>query len=304
LIQLLERARIGLKEMPSNAVWLMSHALRPVSEVPGVGGSAAARVRDQGRKVEAAVVDAVPVGGDSVEIRMRRAQEAADRAREAEDRAREAAQDAKASAERAKQVSEEGRTRLREFERQADRDVARRVAEAQKTAEEFVRRERRAAETDAEEERREVADEFQSELEDAQSDAEDSRRRAEECVAEAVERIAEARQLADDAAEAARVAAEEAERHAKELAQQAERQASAADAKVVATEDLREQLVTSAKQTARALNKETTNGLSSYNKAELVELAAGIGIRGRSTMTKEELVAALRSASRRQGASR
>jgi hypothetical protein len=63
---------------------------------------------------------------------------------------------------------------------------------------------------------------------------------------------------------------------------------------------LREQLVTTAKQTARALSRDTTNGLSSYNKAELVELAAGIGIRGRSTMTKDELVAALRTASRQQ----
>ena len=48
--------------------------------------SATAGARDRGAEVRAAVVDAAPLGGDSVEVRMRRAQEAAERAREAEDR--------------------------------------------------------------------------------------------------------------------------------------------------------------------------------------------------------------------------
>jgi hypothetical protein len=50
--------------------------------------------------------------------------------------------------------------------------------------------------------------------------------------------------------------------------------------------------------TARGLNRDTTNGLSSYSKAELVDLAAGFRIRGRSSMTKDELVTALTTASR------
>jgi chromosome segregation ATPase len=296
LVLLLERTRTGLKEMPSNAIWLLSRALTPIDAIE----DAAVSVRDQGRKIEAAVIDSTPVGGDSVEIRIRRAQDAAERAQEAEDEARAAAQDAKADAERARQISESGRTRLREIDRQSDREVKQRVSEAQKAAEDFVRRERQAAEADAEEQRKEAAKEVENEIAVARDDAEESRQAAEELVADASDKLADARRLADEAAEAARAAAEEAQKQAQELAGHAERQASAADTKVKTAEDLHGQLVTTAKQTARALNQDTTNGLSSYSKAELVDLAAGIGIRGRSTMTKEELVAALTTASRGQ----
>ena len=66
MMSLTERARMGLSEMPSNAAWLW---------VPSCATN--------GRSASAAVVDAAPVGGDSVEIRMQRAREAAERAREA-----------------------------------------------------------------------------------------------------------------------------------------------------------------------------------------------------------------------------
>ena len=47
------------------------------------------------------------------------------------------------------------------------------------------------------------------------------------------------------------------------------------------------------------LDQEASNGgLESYNKPELVELAAAIGIGGRTTMTKGELVNAIAKASR------
>ena len=297
---LLERARTGLREMPSNAIWLLSRALSPVDTIEEAAGSAAANVRDQGRKLEAAVVDAAPVGGDSVDVRIRRAQDAAERAREAEDRAREAAQDAKACAERVKEISERGRQRLQEAGRQSDRDVKQRVAEAEKAAQEFVQHERQAAKTDAEEHRSQVAEEVENEIADAHREAEEARQEAEQLVADASDKLAEAGRLADEAAGAARATAEEAQRQAQELTHQAERQGHAADAKVRATEELRDHLVTTAKQTARALNRETTNGLSTYSKAELVDLAAELGIRGRSNMTKKELVAALRTASRGQ----
>jgi colicin import membrane protein len=300
LISLLERARTGLREMPSNAVWLMSRVLRPVDAIQEAGGTAAASVRDQGRKIGAGVVDAAPVGGDSVEIRIRRAREAADRAREAEDRAREAGERARSRAEKVKELSERGRRRVQEAEGQSNRDVEQRVAEAEKTAQEFVQRERRAAEADAEEHRRAVAEEVENEIAETHSEAEEARKDAEELVADASDKLAEAGQLADEAAEAARAAAEEAERQAKELAGQADRQATEADAKVKTTEELRDQRVASATRTARALNRDTTNGLSSYSKAELMDLAAGIDVRGRSTMTKDELIAALRTASRKR----
>jgi hypothetical protein len=294
---MLERTRTGLREMPSNAAWLLSRALRPLDSIE----ETVAGARDQGRRIEAAVIEAAPLGGDSVETRIRRAQDAAQRAREAEEEAKEAARAAKACAEEVRRISDRGRTRVREAEQQSDRAVKQRVATAEKAAEEFVKRERRAAEADAKDLRRGIADEVEKELAEIQREAEESREVAEELVADASDKLAEAARLADEAAEAARNAAEESRRQAQELAGHAERQASEAGKKVETTEELREQLVTTAKATARALNRDTTNGLSSYNKPELVELAAGMGIRGRSSMTKAQLVTTLRRASRGQG---
>ena len=156
MMSLSERARTGLREMPSNAAWLVS------------------RARDQRRRATAAVVDASPTGGDSVEMRMERAREAAERARDAEERAVEAAQESKNCSEHARQVSERGRARVMEVERDTGRRLKQRVAEAQKAAEESVARERQAAEADAEEEQQEVQDEVDEEIEDAQREAEEA----------------------------------------------------------------------------------------------------------------------------------
>src|ERR687898_1907046 len=126
---MLERTRTGLREMPSNAAWLLGKALQPAEDV-------AAGARDQGRKVTAAVVDAAPVG-DSVEIRARRARDAADRAREAEERAVAAARESKARADHAREVSERGRARIKDVERETNREVKQRVTEAEKAAAEL-----------------------------------------------------------------------------------------------------------------------------------------------------------------------
>ena len=281
----------------------LSRALKPVDAVEDAAGSVAASARDQGGKIEAAVIDAAPLGGDSVEIKLRRAQDVAERAREAEERAREAAQDSKSQAEKVKEVSERGHTRLREVERETERQIKQRIAEAQRTAEEFVRVERQAAEAEAEEQRREAQEEVENEIADAHDDAEEARHAAEELVADASEKLVEARRIADEAARAARAAAEEAEQRALAIAGQAERQAAAAEDRVKTTEQLRDHLVTTARETAGDLNRETANGgLSSYSKAELVDLAAAAGISGRSNMTKQELVTALGSTPRKHEA--
>jgi hypothetical protein len=291
--------------MPSNAGWLLSRVFKPAEAIGSAAGSVAAGARDRGRQVGAVVVDAAPVGGDSVEIRVRRAQDAAERAHEAEDRAVEAARESKALADYVREVSERGRARVRGVERETTRHVQQRVAEAQKTADEFVKREREAAEADAEELRREVQEDVDGEIEEAQQDAEESRQQAEELVEDATEAQAEAKRLADEAVAAAHSAAEEASRQAQQLAVEAEQRATDADARVEATEQLHEHLISAAKQTVRELNRVPRNGgLKSYNKAELIELAASIGIRGRTNMTKGELVDAIARASRRAGASR
>jgi colicin import membrane protein len=279
IMSLSERARTGLREMPSNAAWLLSRVRQPVD----------------------AAIEAAPVGGDSVETRMKRAREAAERAREAEDRAIEAARESKERSEHAREVTERGRARLAEVDRETSRHVKQRTAEAQKAADDWVQGERQAAEADAEEQQEEVQAEVDEEIEDAQSDADEARERAEELVEEATERLAEARRLADEGAEAARAAAEEARRQAEQLASEAEQQANDAEAQISAAEELREHSKSTAKHAARQLGRTPSNGgsgLRSHNKPELLELAASIGIEGRSHMSKSELVDAIAKASR------
>jgi hypothetical protein len=116
--------------MPSNAAWLLSQALKPAEAL----GDAAGGARDQGRRVTAAVVDAAPVG-DSVEIRARRARDAAERAREAEERAVEAARESKALADRAREGVSAARLHQGCGARRADSNSGRR---GEKAAVEFV----------------------------------------------------------------------------------------------------------------------------------------------------------------------
>jgi hypothetical protein len=247
--------------------------------------------------VKAAVVDATPLGGDSVDIRMRRAHEAGERARQAEERAAEIAHESKERSEHARDVSAHGRTRLREVDRETSRMVKQRTAAAQKAADALVERERRAAEAEAEEQRQRVHAEVDDEVQAAQADAEDCRQRAEELIEDATEKLAEARRLADEAAEAARAAAEEASRRAQSLASEAQQQAHDAEAQVKATERLRESTRTTARRTVRELEPDN-GGLESRSKAELVQLAASVGIESRTHMTKNELVDAIAKASR------
>jgi colicin import membrane protein len=294
-MSVLERTRRGLREVPSNAVWLVSRLAKPADAIE----SSAAGARDQGRRVTAALVDAAPVG-DSVEIRARRARDAAERAREAEERAVEAARESKALADHARAVSESGRARLKEVDRETSRQLKQRISEAEKAAEEFLRRERQAAEAEAQEQRSEVEEEVEIDVAEAESEAEASQRRAEELVEDAMDALVDARQLADEAAEAARSVAEEANREAQQLQDEARQRGSDADARIEAAEELRDRAAAMAKKTARELDREGTDGLDTYKKPELVELAASIGIEKRTEMTKDELVEAIMHATRRR----
>ena len=98
--------RTGLTELPDNAVWLLSKALKPAlaaaSGVSSVGegisdvassaadaaGGAGSTVRHKARTAKRSVVEAMPlIGHDSVTALMREADTAADRARDQEARA-------------------------------------------------------------------------------------------------------------------------------------------------------------------------------------------------------------------------
>jgi colicin import membrane protein len=262
--------------MPSNAAWIASRVVRPTA----TDGSTTA------------------VGGDSVDIRMKRARDAAERAREAEEHAVEAAQESKGRSHHVREVSERGRARVADVERETNRLVKQRLAAAQKAADAAVKRERQEAEADADEQRKEVRAEIDEEIEDAQRDAEEAQRRAEEIVVDATEKLAAARRLAEEATETARTAAEEAHQQAQQLAGEAEQHATEAEARVTEAEQLRGRSEATAKHTARELDRAPTNGLESYRKPELIELAASIGIEGRTNMTKGELIDAIANASR------
>jgi len=300
------QARLGLRELPTNAAWLLSRAVQQPADA---AGSAAAGTRDKARQLGASLVDAAPVG-DSVETRMKRARAAAERAQEAEREARDAAQTAKECSDQAQQLAESNRAWLTEVERDANRRVRERVAAAQRAAEERVAEAKRAAEEqvarergaalhEAEEKLEKVKSEATEETEAAQRDAEAAQQRADELVAASRERVVEARQLADEAVQAARAAAEEAQRQAQQLVQDAEQQAKDADAKAAAAEQLREDAIVNTRRTVARLQREQTDGnLESKNKAELHELAAVMEIEGHTKMSKEELISAITNAAR------
>jgi colicin import membrane protein len=293
-----DHASAGLRELPSNTAWLLSRALQPAESAGSAAETAAAGTRDKARKLGASVADVVP-GGDSVEIRMKRARAAAERAREAEEEALAAAEESKRSSDEAGQVAKANKVRLAQLERELNRRVEQLVAEARRAADERVERERAAVRAEADQELEQQQQAAAAETQAAQHDAKAAQERAKALVAEASERLVEARELADEATQAARAAAEEAHRQAQALADDAEQQARAADEKVAAAEQVGHATEATAKDTARRLRSDQVNGdLESRSKPELLDLAAAIDIEGRTAMSKSELISAIEKASR------
>ncbi|MDW5594136.1 hypothetical protein VSS74_07310 [Conexibacter stalactiti] len=294
-----EQTRTGLRDLPNNAAWLLSRALQPAETAGNAAKGAAADTRDTARKVKASVVDAAPVGGDSIETRMQRAQAAAERAHEAEERAIEAAREAKERSEHAREVADHGRARVAEVKRATKQSADERIAEARRQADEAVQRESAAARAEADEQVKRVQAEAEQEAQSARQEAEERQEEAKELLAEANYRLREARHLADEATQVARAVAEEARRQADRLVDDAEQQARQADSRVAAAEQVRADTAERARATARTIQTEEINGdLEAHTKTELMGLAASIDIEGRTNMTKAELVRAIRSAAR------
>jgi hypothetical protein len=111
--------------------------------------------------------------------------------------------------------------------------------------------------------------------------------------------MAEARALAAEATEAAQEAAAQAHAHARAVAEQAEAQTGSAERVVKDARRAESALADEAARAVRAEQEQPTPArLSEHTKAELVELAQPLQIQGASRMTKDELVRAVRSASR------
>jgi hypothetical protein len=123
--------------------------------------------------------------------------------------------------------------------------------------------------------------------------------RAQALIEDAHQQMAEARALAAEATAAAQEAADQAHAHARAVAETAEAQTGSAERVV---QDARRAESALADEAARAVRAEQEQPLparlSERTKAELVELAEPLQIQGASRMTKDELVRAVRSASR------
>jgi len=81
---LASKAKDGLTELPRNTSWVLSKALADsgaaANSASSTAGSAVDGARDGARKARVAVADTVPFGMDSLELRIKRAQDGLDRA--------------------------------------------------------------------------------------------------------------------------------------------------------------------------------------------------------------------------------
>jgi hypothetical protein len=274
--QLAQSAGTGLRELPSNAAWLLSQVL-PTEETGPAAGP-----RDTARRIKATIEDATPMG-DSVETRLKRARAAAERAQRAEEEALAAAEESKRSSDYARIVAERNRTQIAELKRDLKQRVEHAVTEARRAAAERIEDERAAAQSEADQELESRQGAAEEETQGAKRDAETAQQRAKELVTEAQERLAEARALAEEATRAARATAEEAHRQAQQLAAEAQHQAQAADERVAAAEQIGN----------AAVSTPIDGDLEARTKAELLDIAAAMDIEGRAAMSEAELISAI-----------
>ncbi|MBE1515752.1 coiled-coil domain-containing protein [Nesterenkonia halotolerans] len=282
------KAKEGIADIPANIAWLVKGA---------PSGSSGDDSSGPGQRAREVIADTVPFGKDSLDVRIKRAQDALADARRSEQQAVELSQDAKERSETAKQVAEEGRRRKAQAEKENKAEVNARVKEAQKRADEMVAKERSEAESDASENLEQVTSEIRDQNEKAQDEAQAAKERAEAAVESAIEEMTEARKLADDAAAQAREAAEEAHRQAEALADRAGERAEEADATLAETQEIHAGV---SKESATVVQEvqtnEVTEDLASYTKADLLKLATNLDIQGRNSMLKSDLITAIEEA--------
>jgi hypothetical protein len=295
----------GARDVPRNAVWLLSKALAPVNGVK----SAANGARDAGGRIAGSVRDgaevvrsAMPGTGQSVEQQIKRARAAADRAREAEDRALAAAEEAHRRAAEAKEVEDRAKLRLRERRREHAEQVERRVADARRIADARIEEEEREAQAEAERLMEAETARARDELDSARHEAEVAQNGAQHELAEAKALLAEARREAEEATAAASNAAEEAHRQADELTNAAQAQAQELTAADEAQTEASRAVAAAAKKSGGARPRVRTTkrtgprsraSLDAMTKKQLLALAAKRDISGRSSMSKRDLIKAL-----------
>lgn len=291
---LVQRAAIGVKELPSNTAWVVSKALpRPVENTAG-------GAKDTARRATAAVQDGLPVGDGSLETRLARAREATDRAQRAEDAALAEAREAKQLADEANAAAEEGRERLRKVKSEGNAKVKQRVADARRRADEIVEGERAKAQGEVDEEVRTVSADVEKDVEKRRERAEATQHKAAASISDATEQMAEARRLADEAAKAAQEAAVQAQRQAEELADDARRRAGERTDQVAEAQKVQRAAAAVASDVTKKLQSPKVNGdVKSMTRNELMALARTLGVESRTSMNKPQLVAAVRRKSKK-----
>jgi colicin import membrane protein len=293
----------GVKEIPRNTTWLLSKALTPLEATKDVAGnvtqSASSSLADMARQAGASVMDVLPVG-DSIELRLQRARAAADEAQKAEEQAVRDAEEAKTRSDEACQVAERCRAYVRDVERQQAKEVKEKVDETRREADAQVERARAAAQADADDVVQRAKTEADDRVARAREEAEAAQSKAKQTMADATASLAEARRLADEAKQATKAAAEEAHRQAAQLAADAEHEARTADERVAEAEQVRSRAASSPTGSAGSRNgrRRSSERLEAMSRADLLELASADDIKGRSAMTKTELVTALQRSSR------
>lgn len=298
------KATEGLVDLPRNAAWLLSKAFpdgdssspakAPHDKGAHEGGSA---LRNGARKIRIAAADSIPFVPDSLEARISQAKDAVADARACEEQAMHAAEDAQAAAEHASEVAADGARRLEAGRADRDEMVRQRVDEAQTTADEMVARERAKAERDGDERVSRLRDEVDATNAKAQKQADQVRADAQQQVDDAASRMADARRLADEAAKAAQEAADAAHRDAERLAKDASHHSDEADQQLATTRDLERAVTVDTAHTVRgSRDHDELEGLEDHTRAQLLDLAAGLGVEGRSQLRKAQLVTAVKKA--------
>jgi colicin import membrane protein len=287
----------GVKELPRNTTWLLSKALTPLEATKDAAGSATqaagSGLVDIARHAGASVMDVLPVG-DSIELKLQRARAAADEAQQAEDEAVREAEEAKARTDEARQVAERCRAYVRDVEREQAQEVSDKVAEARREADARVERARAAAQADADKMVQRAKAEADDRVAKAREEAEAAQSKAKQTMADATASLAEARRLADEATEATKAAAEEAHRQAAQLAASADREAKSADERVREAEQVRSRATAPRKRNGPNRNGPSAADLTEMTKTDLLNLATAEDVKGRSAMSKPELVTALK----------
>ena len=286
----------GIKDLPRNTSWLLSKALHPVSEVsvdPPSVHETAARVSEGAKSVGTKTKDLFSISDGSVEGRIDDAHAAAEKARAAEERALQAAENAKAKADQLAAISAEVDSSLSQLKKeQADR-VEAETADARKRADAQVEDARRAAQQDANKVIEERTAEADKQIQHARQEADEAQANAKEELAAATDLLNRARVLSDEAEAAARAVVDEAHRQVMRITRTEE-----TEAKEALTESARTAAAATAtkpRKTSSRVPKQRSSSkpFDKRTKAELVELAAERGVKGRSSMSKQQLVKAL-----------